>query len=162
MKLTTRMTCPHSAPQRPPLNGRQQRACKSSVCSCRAFSASVMGVCRYDMSLPASRQQCADANAVMWATAAAAAVKAVSPRTLVSAGTFTNRAGAQFLSSMRVSLKSRDFPAVGHTGPDALLPLTGAPPTSFTRHFVDQPLTRASQATGDSPCASRHCRSSRH
>jgi len=46
------------------------------------------------MSSSASRQQCADANAVMWTNTAASAVRAVSAQTLVSVGTFTNHAGA--------------------------------------------------------------------
>lgn len=51
----------------------------------------------FDMSSSASRQQCADANAVMWSNAAIAAVRAVSAQTLVAVGTFTNHAGAMHL-----------------------------------------------------------------
>ena len=89
--------CRLSAQQTPLLNGRRQRAreffnrCSCASCSCCEFK---HYICRFDMSSSASRQQCADANAVMWTNAAAAAVRAVSAQTLVSAGTFTNHAGA--------------------------------------------------------------------
>jgi hypothetical protein len=46
----------------------------------------------YDMADAASRQACADENAVFWASAAAAAVRAASPGLLVSVGLFTPQA----------------------------------------------------------------------
>ena len=46
----------------------------------------------YDMANATSRQACADGNAVFWASAAAAAVRAASPGVLVSVGLFTPQA----------------------------------------------------------------------
>ena len=46
----------------------------------------------YDMANASSRQACADGNAVSWAAAAAAAVRAASPGVLVSVGVFTPQA----------------------------------------------------------------------
>jgi hypothetical protein len=96
MRLTTKTMCRLSAPQTPLVNGRRLRAREFNRCSCASCSCCACKhyFCRFDMSSSASRQQCADANAVMWTNAAAAAVRAVSAQTLVSAGTFTNHAGA--------------------------------------------------------------------
>ena len=46
----------------------------------------------YDMGNATSRQACADGNAVSWAAAAAAAVRAASPQVLVAVGLFTPQA----------------------------------------------------------------------
>lgn len=57
----------------------------------------------YNMSSNASRQQCADANAVHWATATAAAARRADPLTMVTVGMFT-------------------FEAVGKLGPNGINP----------------------------------------
>jgi hypothetical protein len=57
----------------------------------------------YDMAVPASRQQCADANAVHWSSSLAAAIHAVDPGVMVTVGVFT-------------------FQAVGKSGPNGILP----------------------------------------
>lgn len=69
----------------------------------------------YDMSSPASRQQSADANSVLWANSVAAAVRGSAPAAQVTVGLFT-------------------FAAVGKSGPNGMMP-EGSDPRVPLRPF---------------------------
>ena len=141
MRLTTKMMCRLSALHSHLPNGRLRQAREFNRCSCASCSCCACKhyFCRFDMSSSASRQQCADANAVMWTNAAAAAVRAVSAQTLVSVGTFTNHAGARASAcSARVAEKDSIRFAFSHAH---TLQLDTAAPTHCCPYPVRRPST---------------------
>jgi hypothetical protein len=71
----------------------------------------------YDMSNPVDRQQCFDANLVVWANACASTIRAIDPQALVTDGMFT-------------------FNAVGLSGPNGLPPSTSGDPRVPVRPLV--------------------------